>query len=193
MWWQTKLICNWFCRACDAETTGTPVMVDAYSKWDKISARLAPSERPVVLHRASSTNTANPFGSTFCYGYQDIIFEVMSNNYIASVTLYSTTPYPSLWAGKAGVNNNNNNNSCLSASMTASKLQSLNPNNSNHNSGLSNSVNNQLNGNSCSSGSNGVQSTWPKFFASTLTSLQRSSYWQQATQLPYKSFAPKGD
>ena len=26
--------------------------------------------------RASSTNTTNPFGSTFCYGYQDIIFEV---------------------------------------------------------------------------------------------------------------------
>ena len=33
-------------------------------------------ERPVVLNRASSTNTTNPFGSTFCYGVQDIIFEV---------------------------------------------------------------------------------------------------------------------
>lgn len=90
--------------------------VTAYSKWDKISARLAPSDRPVVLHRASSTNTANPFGSTFCYGYQDIIFEVMSNNYIASVTLYSSTPFPSLWSG-------------MSSSMTASttaKLQALN-------------------------------------------------------------------
>lgn len=103
------------------ETTGTPVTVSAYSKWDKISARLAPSDRPVVLHRASSTNTANPFGSTFCYGYQDIIFEVMSNNYIASVTLYSSTPYPSLWSnGKAATAVGNLN--CMSSSMTASTM-----------------------------------------------------------------------
>jgi len=34
----------------------------------------------VVLNRASSTNTTNPFGSTFCYGYQDIIFEVITCN-----------------------------------------------------------------------------------------------------------------
>lgn len=54
----------------------TPVIISAYSKWDTISSRLAPSDRPVVLHRAGSTNTSNPFGSTFCYGYQDIIFEV---------------------------------------------------------------------------------------------------------------------
>ena len=39
---------------------------------------VGPCERPVVLNRASSTNTTNPFGSTFCYGIQDIIFEVSS-------------------------------------------------------------------------------------------------------------------
>ncbi|PNF19278.1 UPF0183 protein CG7083 [Cryptotermes secundus] len=66
-----------------------PIMISAYTKWDTISEQLKPSERPVVLNRASSTNTTNPFGSTFCYGYQDIIFEVMPNNYIASVTLYA--------------------------------------------------------------------------------------------------------
>ncbi|XP_047001854.1 PHAF1 protein CG7083 [Schistocerca americana] len=66
-----------------------PVTISAYTKWDTISEQLKPSERPVVLNRASSTNTTNPFGSTFCYGYQDIIFEVMPNNYIASVTLYA--------------------------------------------------------------------------------------------------------
>lgn len=88
--------------------------------WDSISPRLTPSERPVVLHRAGTTNTANPFGSTFCYGYQDIIFEVssfgchknnsikcrhsfigfsqvMPSNYIASVTLYSNTSFPTIW------------------------------------------------------------------------------------------------
>ncbi|XP_038218369.1 UPF0183 protein CG7083 [Zerene cesonia] len=64
------------------------VCVTAYSKWESVSRALRVCERPVVLNRASSTNTTNPFGSTFCYGYQDIIFEVMSNNYIASITLY---------------------------------------------------------------------------------------------------------
>ena len=66
-------------------------MVTATSKWDQLVGRdggLKPSERPVVLNRASSTNTTNPFGSTFCYGYQDIIFEVMPNGHIASVSLY---------------------------------------------------------------------------------------------------------
>jgi len=64
------------------------VNISAYTKWDEISSALATSERPVVLHRASSTNTANPFGSTFCYGYQDLIFEVMPNSHIASVINY---------------------------------------------------------------------------------------------------------
>jgi hypothetical protein len=67
----------------------TPITITSFSKWDQISEKLKPSERPVVLNRASSTNTTNPFGSTFCYGYQDIIFEVMPNFHIASVTLYS--------------------------------------------------------------------------------------------------------
>lgn len=64
------------------------VCITAYSKWEVVSRALRVAERPVVLNRASSTNTTNPFGSTFCYGYQDMIFEVMSNNYIASITLY---------------------------------------------------------------------------------------------------------
>lgn len=65
-----------------------PVTVTPYTRWDAVAAKLKPSERPVVLNRASSTNTTNPFGSTFCYGYQDIIFEVMPNGHIASVTLH---------------------------------------------------------------------------------------------------------
>lgn len=66
----------------------TPVHVSPFTKWETIAEKLKPSERPVVLNRASSTNTTNPFGSTFCYGYQDIIFEVMPNGHIASVSLY---------------------------------------------------------------------------------------------------------
>ncbi|XP_039265199.2 phagosome assembly factor 1-like [Styela clava] len=45
--------------------------------------------KPVVLNRASSTNNTNPFGSNFCFGLRNMIFEVMSNNHIASVTLYN--------------------------------------------------------------------------------------------------------
>ncbi|ENN82055.1 hypothetical protein D910_04829 [Dendroctonus ponderosae] len=63
-------------------------VVGAYSNWSEVCKKLTPSERPVVLNRASSTNTTNPFGSTLCYGYQDIIFEVMPNHYIASLSMY---------------------------------------------------------------------------------------------------------
>lgn len=76
-------------KIAEDQPINSMVSVTAYSKWDTISNRLTPAERPVVLHRAGSTNTANPFGSTFCYGYQDIIFEVMPNNYIASLTIYN--------------------------------------------------------------------------------------------------------
>ena len=53
-----------------------PVHMTPYTKWETVANMFNPAERPVVLNRASSTNTTNPFGSTFCYGYQDIIFEV---------------------------------------------------------------------------------------------------------------------
>jgi hypothetical protein len=62
--------------------------ISAYTKWDAISEQLKPSERPVVLNRASSTNTRNPFGSTFCYGYQDIIFEVIVRDNISNYCHY---------------------------------------------------------------------------------------------------------
>lgn len=68
--------------------------ITAYTKWDTIQELVKPTEQPVVLHRASSTNTTNPFGSTFCYGYQDMIFEVMPNNHLASITLYQPLQPP---------------------------------------------------------------------------------------------------
>ena len=95
----------------------SPVHMSPYSKWEGVAGLFNPAERPVVLNRASSTNTTNPFGSTFCYGYQDIIFEVrilyfpqmrsshsithfcvqvMPNGHLASLTLYlppGMTPY----------------------------------------------------------------------------------------------------
>ncbi|NXD13613.1 CP070 protein, partial [Nothocercus nigrocapillus] len=63
-----------------------------YLQWESIQDLLGhPVEKPVVLHRSSSPNNTNPFGSTFCFGLQRMIFEVMQNNHIASVTLYGPT------------------------------------------------------------------------------------------------------
>ncbi|KRX66407.1 UPF0183 protein C16orf70 -like protein [Trichinella sp. T9] len=67
------------------------VEVTPFKKWEELESSLFGSTRncdlpaalgqhqPVVLNRSCSNNDSNPFGSTFCFGYQDIIFEVMSN------------------------------------------------------------------------------------------------------------------
>ncbi|KRX20776.1 Uncharacterized protein T07_3943 [Trichinella nelsoni] len=67
------------------------VEVTPFQKWEELESSLFGSTRhcdlpaalgqhqPVVLNRSCSNNDSNPFGSTFCFGYQDIIFEVMSN------------------------------------------------------------------------------------------------------------------
>ncbi|XP_036810359.1 UPF0183 protein C16orf70 homolog isoform X3 [Oncorhynchus mykiss] len=78
-----------------AAAQGEDCTLTTYSKWDQIQELLGhPMEKPVVLHRSSSANNTNPFGSTFCFGLQRMIFEVMQNNHIASVTLYGA-PRPS--------------------------------------------------------------------------------------------------
>ncbi|XP_033626369.1 UPF0183 protein C16orf70 homolog [Asterias rubens] len=71
------------------------VNLTTYVKWDTLKKLLVrQSQKPVVLNRASSMNTTNPFGSTFCYGVHNVIIEVMPNSHIASVTIcepHSTT------------------------------------------------------------------------------------------------------
>uniref|UniRef100_A0A1I8BF86 Uncharacterized protein n=1 Tax=Meloidogyne hapla TaxID=6305 RepID=A0A1I8BF86_MELHA len=42
---------------------------------------------PVVLNKSCSEGE-NPFGSTFCYGTEQMIFEVLDNGHIASVVLF---------------------------------------------------------------------------------------------------------
>ncbi|KAK6178576.1 hypothetical protein SNE40_013334 [Patella caerulea] len=67
------------------------LVITAYSKWNDVQKwLLKPTEQPVILNRSSSTNTSNPFAPTFCYGVHDIIFEVMQNQHIASVTIYQS-------------------------------------------------------------------------------------------------------
>lgn len=65
-----------------------PIEITSLTRWDSVCDSLQASVRPVVLNRASSTNTYNPFGSTLCYGVQDFICEVMPNGHLASVILY---------------------------------------------------------------------------------------------------------
>ncbi|KAL8608778.1 hypothetical protein ACOMHN_065515 [Nucella lapillus] len=71
--------------------------INAFTKWWEVqSLLLRPEQKPVILNRSSCTNTSNPFGSTFCYGVHDVIFEVMHNQHIASITLYQpSSPSPS--------------------------------------------------------------------------------------------------
>ncbi|KAK3580322.1 hypothetical protein CHS0354_003556 [Potamilus streckersoni] len=65
------------------------LVITTFSKWEALQTYLIrPQQQPVILNRSSSINTTNPFGPTFCYGIQDMIFEVMPNQHIASVTLY---------------------------------------------------------------------------------------------------------
>ncbi|XP_015423355.1 PREDICTED: UPF0183 protein C16orf70 homolog isoform X2 [Myotis davidii] len=68
-----------------------------YSKWDNIQELLGhPVEKPVVLHRSSSPNNTNPFGSTFCFGLQRMIFETSQVSAIAPSTASPPSP---LWPG----------------------------------------------------------------------------------------------
>lgn len=69
------------------------LIITPYTKWESVQVLLVkPDRQPVILNRSSSTNTSNPFGSTFCFGVQDMIFEVMQNQHIASVALYQPKP-----------------------------------------------------------------------------------------------------
>jgi len=57
------------------------------TKWTEVQKILGPCGKPVVNNRGSNTN---PFGATLFYGYKDIVFEVMKNDHIASVCLFSS-------------------------------------------------------------------------------------------------------
>ncbi|NIG60612.1 UPF0183 protein C16or [Pontoporia blainvillei] len=70
-------------------TDGQTETCTTYSKADNIQELLGhPVEKPVALHKSCSPDNTNPFGSTFCFGLQRMIFEVMQNNHIASVIIY---------------------------------------------------------------------------------------------------------
>ncbi|EYU31143.1 hypothetical protein MIMGU_mgv11b0158822mg, partial [Erythranthe guttata] len=55
--------------------------------WEQVKEILGDSERAAIQTQGS---TSNPFGSTFVYGYPNAAFEVMTNGYIATVTLFQS-------------------------------------------------------------------------------------------------------
>ncbi|KAL5477986.1 hypothetical protein EMCRGX_G024858 [Ephydatia muelleri] len=72
------------------DSSAKDLMIDSFTKWNDVQEFLTkPTDKPVVLNRSSHTNSSNPFGATHCYGYQNIIFEVMRNSHIATVTIFS--------------------------------------------------------------------------------------------------------
>lgn len=59
------------------------------TKWDQaLQALGAGLSEPVVLQQPPSTNNANPFGGTHIWNYGNLIFEVMGNSRISTVTLF---------------------------------------------------------------------------------------------------------
>ncbi|KMZ65975.1 hypothetical protein ZOSMA_303G00180 [Zostera marina] len=57
------------------------------TKWEQVKSILGDGGRAAIQTQGS---TNNPFGSTFVYGYQNVAFEIMKNDYIATVTLFQT-------------------------------------------------------------------------------------------------------
>lgn len=65
------------------------LVITPRTSWTDISDRLCePISRPVNLRRTSSANNTNPWGSTHCYSFGNLIFEVISNQQIATVIIF---------------------------------------------------------------------------------------------------------
>eukprot|EP01132_Coremiostelium_polycephalum_P005293 gene5293-6590_t len=93
-------------------------------KWGEVQEIYGKCGKPVVNNRGSNSN---PFGSTYFYGYSGIIFEIMKNQYIASVCLFNDT----LMGKDTSYQQQNNSNG-----NSGTYRQSNNNNNSNSNSNI---------------------------------------------------------
>ncbi|EGG14817.1 UPF0183 family protein [Cavenderia fasciculata] len=98
-------------------------------KWEEVQQVYGKSGKPVVNNRGS---VSNPFGSTFFYGYPGIIFEIMRNNYIASVCLFDDS--------HINYNNNNNNSSAVNRGAVGHYTNRNNNSNNNNNSSSLNDI-----------------------------------------------------
>lgn len=79
-------MCNFEIQLTNPETNKI-CMITPTTTLQKLQEQLNIKSQPAILHRSNSTNSVNPFGPTFFYIYEDILFEIMTNGYIASITL----------------------------------------------------------------------------------------------------------
>eukprot|EP00002_Diphylleia_rotans_P037471 TRINITY_DN836_c0_g1_i1.p1 TRINITY_DN836_c0_g1~~TRINITY_DN836_c0_g1_i1.p1 ORF type:complete len:384 (+),score=79.19 TRINITY_DN836_c0_g1_i1:69-1220(+) len=77
--------CNWslFMRPSDANQQQNIATVD--SVWTDVCAKLGNVGQPIV-HETGFSNAA--FATVHYYGHENVIFEVMRNNHIASITIF---------------------------------------------------------------------------------------------------------
>lgn len=61
-------------------------VVSGDTKWSEARELMGPCGRPMVHN---PKNDCNQFGSTLFYAYDGILFEIMDNDHIASVTLFA--------------------------------------------------------------------------------------------------------
>eukprot|EP00742_Colponemidia_sp_Colp-10_P002943 GILJ01003140.1.p1 GENE.GILJ01003140.1~~GILJ01003140.1.p1 ORF type:complete len:454 (+),score=54.12 GILJ01003140.1:99-1460(+) len=71
--------------AGDLDVNAAGPLINSDMTWTQIQQILGPASRPLVM---SDGGTLQPFGPTYFYAYHDIIFEVMKNDHIASVTFF---------------------------------------------------------------------------------------------------------
>lgn len=79
-------MCNFEIQLTNPDTSQN-ISITPETTLSKLQEKLNIKSQPAILHRSNSTNSVNPFGPTFFYIYEDIIFEIMTNGYIASISL----------------------------------------------------------------------------------------------------------
>jgi hypothetical protein len=68
--------------AVAAAPPATTCLVTPATRLAELTAALGADAlgEPVAFNRAPNLNTTNPFGATLFYGYQDLIFEVLTQH-----------------------------------------------------------------------------------------------------------------
>jgi hypothetical protein len=61
----------------------THTYITPMSKFDSIQNHFGKSSKPLV-------SSSNPFGKTWFYAYKNVIFEILPNGYVNSLTLFSS-------------------------------------------------------------------------------------------------------
>ncbi|KAI6207695.1 RNA cytidine acetyltransferase [Aphelenchoides besseyi] len=84
------------CSAGQGPFAVEPCTIFTNSKLEDFKAAFADPEtgiaaNPVVVNRAPTNEGENPFGSTFCYGNDQLIVEVLDNGHIATLIVYEPT------------------------------------------------------------------------------------------------------